>query len=106
MSKGFIDIVKGKFLIQDGAIRNWSFILFCAMLALVMIASSHNADRKVYKINALKTQMKALRSEYVDTKKNVMQLKMESNVAKIMTERGITLSKEPPYEIIVKSKPE
>lgn len=106
MSKGFIDIVKGKFLIQDGAIRNWSFILFCAALALVMIASSHSADRKVYEIAELKTQMKALRSEYVDTKKDVMQLKMESNVAKIMTERGIELSKEPPYEIIVKSKPE
>jgi len=106
MSKGFVDIVKGKFLIQDGAIRNWSFILFCAVLALIMIASSHSADRKVYKIAELKTQMKALRSEFVDTKKDVMQLKMESNVAKIMTERGIKLSKEPPYEIIVKSKPE
>ena len=106
MSKGFVDIVKGKFLIQDGAIRNWSFILFCAVLALVMIASSHSSDSKVYKIAELKTKMKALRSEFVDTKKDVMQLKMESNVAKIMTERGIKLSKEPPYEIIVKSKPE
>ena len=106
MSKGVIDIIKGKFLIQDGAFKNWSFILFCAILALVMIASSHSADRKVYQIAELKAQMKALRSEFVDTKKDVMQLKMESNVTKIMTKRGIKLSEEPPYEIIVKSESE
>ncbi len=106
MSKGVVDIVKGKFLIQDGAFKNWSFILFCAVLALVMIASSHSADRKVYQIAELKTEMKALRSEFVDTKKDVMQLKMESNVTKIMTKRGIKLSEEPPYEITVKSDPE
>ncbi|RRO15005.1 FtsL-like putative cell division protein [Flavobacteriaceae bacterium 14752] len=106
MSKGAIDIIKGKFLIQDGAFKNWSFILFCAVLALVMIASSHSADRKVYQIAELKTEMKALRSEFVDTKKDVMQLKMESNVTKIMIKRGIKLSEEPPYEITVKSDSE
>lgn len=106
MSKGFIDIVKGKFLIQDGAFKNWTFIVFCAVLALMMISSSHSADRKVYKIAELKKEMKALRSEFVDTKKEVMQLKMESNVARLMTQRGIELSDEPPYEILVKSKKE
>lgn len=104
MSKGVIDIIKGKFLIQDGAFKNWSFILFCAILALIMIASSHNADRKVYQIAELKTEMKALRSEFVDTKKDVMQLKMESNVTKIMTKRGIKLSEDPPFEINVKTE--
>jgi hypothetical protein len=106
MSKGVIDIIKGKFLIQDGALKNWGFILFCAFLALIMVFSSHSTDQKVYKIAELKAEAKALRSEFVDTKKDVMQLKMESSVAKIMTERGIKLSSEPPYEIIVKSKKE
>ena len=106
MSKGVIDIIKGKFLIHDGAFKNWTFILFCAVLALLMIFSSHTADQKVYKIAELKLEMKALRSEFVDTKKDVMRLKMESNVAKIMTERGIKLSDEPPYEILIKSTKE
>jgi cell division protein FtsL len=103
VSKGVIDIIKGKFLIQDGAFKNWVFIVFCALLALIMIFSSHSADQKVFEIAELKAKSKALRSEFVNTKKDVMQLKMESNVAKIMTERGIKLSSEPPYEIIVKS---
>jgi len=106
MSKGVIDIIKGKFLIQDGAFKNWAFIVFCALLALAMVFSSHSADKKVYRIAELKAKSKALRSEFVDTKKDVMQLKMESNVAKVMTERGIKLSNEPPYEIIVKSSKE
>lgn len=106
MSKGIVDIIKGKFLIQDGAFKNWSFIVFCALLALGMVFSSHSADQKVYKIAELKIKSKALRSEFVDTKKNVMRLKMESNVAKIMTKRGIKLSSEPPYELIIKSNKE
>jgi len=106
MSKGIVDVIKGKFLIQDNAFKNWTFILYCALLAILMISSSHSADSKVYKIAELKKDMKSLRSEFVDTKKDVMQLKMESNVTKIMTQRGIKISEEPPYEIVVKSSGE
>jgi tRNA threonylcarbamoyladenosine modification (KEOPS) complex Cgi121 subunit len=101
MSKGYVNIIKGKFLIQDGAIKNWTFIVFCAILALFMIYSSHSAEKKVLRIAELKSKAKELNSEFVETKKQVMLLKMESNVATKMLERGIKLSKEPPIEIIV-----
>jgi len=103
VSKGFIDIIKGEFLIQDGSIKNWSFIVFCAVLALIMIYSSHSADKKVLKIAEQKVQLKSLNSEFVETKKQVMMLKLESNVTNKMLERGIKISKEPPIEIIITS---
>jgi len=104
MSKRFIDIIKGEFLIQDGAIKNWSFIVYCAVLALIMIYSSHSADKKVLKIAEQKVQLKSLNSEFVETKKQVMMLKLESNVKNKMLQRGIKISKEPPVEIIITSK--
>jgi outer membrane murein-binding lipoprotein Lpp len=104
MSKAYKDIIKAKFLINDGAIKNWSFIVFCAILSLFMIYSSHSAEKKVLKIAELKSDAKKLNSEFVQTKKEVMQLKMESQVAMKMKAKGIKLSKEPPTEIIIKSK--
>lgn len=103
MSRKFVDIIKGEFLIQDGAIKNWSFIVYCAALALIMIYSSHSADKKVLKIAEQKVQLKSLNSEFVETKKQVMMLKLESNVTNKMLERGIKISKEPPVEIIITS---
>jgi len=77
--------------------------VFCAVLALVMIYSSHSADKKVLKIAEQKVQLKSLNSEFVETKKQVMMLKLESNVTNKMQERGIKISKEPPIEIIITS---
>jgi outer membrane murein-binding lipoprotein Lpp len=103
MSKGLANILKGKFLVSEGAFTNWAFIVFCAILAIIMIASSHSAERKVYKVAELNQQLRELRSEFVDTRKTVMQQKMESNVAKKMRLRSIGLSNKPPFKITVKS---
>ena len=54
MKKSFYNVVKGKFLVSDDAFRNWRFIIFLSFLALIMIASSHSADKKVHKIAELK----------------------------------------------------
>ncbi len=104
MSNGLVNILKGKFLVSEGAFTNWAFIVFCALLAIIMIASSHSAERKVYRVAELNQQLKELRSEFVDTRKTVMQQKMESNVARKMKQRSIGLSDKPPYKITVKSK--
>lgn len=38
MKQNIVDILKGKFLISDDAVKNWRFILFASLLAVVMIA--------------------------------------------------------------------
>ena len=66
MSNKMYDILKGTFLINDDAIKNWQFILFCTVLAIVMIASSHSAERKVHTIAKLNNEVRELRREFVD----------------------------------------
>ena len=53
MKKGFYNILKANFLINEDAFKNWRFIVFCTVLAIIMIASSHSAERKVHQIARL-----------------------------------------------------
>ena len=102
MKKSFYNIIKGKFLVSDDAFKNWRFIIFLSCLALMMIASSHQADKKVHNIARLNNEVKELKSEYVDVRMQLMQSKMESKIIKAMENRGLFPSEIQPQKIIIK----
>ena len=104
MRKGIYSILKGKFLVSDDSFKNWRIIIFISVLAIVMIASSHSADQKVYEIARLTNEVKELRSAFVDKRGKLMQLKKESFVEGVMKDKGIGISLNPPTKIIVKSQ--
>ncbi|MCG2418479.1 S-adenosyl-methyltransferase [Aequorivita sp. F47161] len=99
MKEGFYNIIKGKFLVSDDALKNWHFIIFLSVLALVMISSSHSADKKVHVISKLNAQVKELKSEYVDVRMMLMQSRMESKIIAAMERRGLQPSSNPPKRI-------
>ena len=103
MKDNFYNLLKGKFLISDEAFKNWRFIIFLSVLALIMIASSHSADKKVHYITKLNNDVKELKSEYVDIRMKLMQAKMESKIIKTMENRGLYPSVLPPQKIMIKS---
>ncbi len=103
MKQGFYNILRGKFLISDDSFKNWRVILFISLLALVMIGSSHSADKKVHQIAYLTNQVKELRSALFDGRTELMQLKMESSIVEKMKIKGIMPSEIPPKKILVKS---
>ncbi len=102
MKKGIYNILKANFLINDDAVKNWRFIVFCTLLAIIMIACSHSAERKVHQIAKLNGQVLELRSEFLDNRSALMRLKMESNLTNKMAARGIKPSETPPHKIKVK----
>ncbi|AUC75232.1 MULTISPECIES: FtsL-like putative cell division protein [Flavobacteriaceae] len=104
MKKSIYSILRGTFLVSEDSFKNWRLILFISALAIVMIASSHSLDKKVYEIAKLNNQVKELRSELYDGRTRLMQLKMESSVVKKMKEKGLAPSVIPPKKIIVKSQ--
>ena len=99
----FYNILKGKFLVDEDAQKNWGFILFLTVLALFMISSSHRIDKKVQQIAALNKQKRELRAQFVVTKCDLMKLKMESCISREMKEIGLYASQTPPYKIKVLS---
>lgn len=102
MNNGLYDILKGKFLVSNDAFKNWRFILFCTLLAIIMIASSHSAERKVHQIARLNDEVRELRSEFVDGRSNLMRLKMESTITRKMAEKGISPSATPPTKLVIR----
>jgi predicted transcriptional regulator YheO len=96
------NVLKGKFLVDEDALKNWVFILFLTFLALLMISSSHSVDKKVQAIAKLNRQKKELRAQFVATRSDLMKLKMESTVVKKLEKKGLFVSDEPPVKIIIK----
>ena len=56
-----LSILNIEFLVKDDAFKNWRMILFLSFLALIMIASGHSADRKIFKIASLNADISALK---------------------------------------------
>ena len=52
MKNGVYSILKARFLINEeaNAAKNWRFIVFLILLAIIMIANNNNVDQKVFKI--------------------------------------------------------
>lgn len=101
MEKQFYSLLKGTFLTDSDASKNWGFILFLSLLAIIMISSAHRADRKVMKISELNREVKSLRSEYVALKGKLMKLQLESTIRPKMEKRGIKPPENPPKKIRV-----
>ncbi|MEM9680826.1 MAG: FtsL-like putative cell division protein [Bacteroidota bacterium] len=104
MKKDVYSILRGKFLVSDDSFKNWRVIIFISGLAIVMIASSHSADKKVHEIARLNNEVKELRSAFVDGRSKLMRLKMESTIIKKVESKGLVISETPPKKIKVKSQ--
>jgi hypothetical protein len=108
MKNGVYSILKARFLINEeaNAAKNWRFIVFLILLAIIMIANNNNVDQKVFKIIELTGQVKELRSEFVDRRSELMKLKMESTVTEKMAVKGILPASVPPVKVVIKEKVE
>lgn len=103
MKKGIYNFLRGAFLTDSKSGDSWRFIVYCTVLAIIMIASSHRADQKVFEIAKLKNKVQETKSEFVNTRKVLMQIKMESRIIYKMKRKGLEINDKSPTKIIVKS---
>ena len=101
MRKKIIDIIAGKFILEKTNIKNVRFILFVFCLALIMIYSSHSVDRKIYDINKLNNELSSVESNYLKTRKELMNSKMESSIRLKLIDKQIKPSLDPPIKILI-----
>lgn len=97
--KNIYGILRGSFLTDDDAYKNWRIILFIVSLLLIMIWSSHSVDEKVVQISELNKKKRELRAEYIDTKTALAKMKLESSVRKKVKNKGLAPAKTPPQKI-------
>ena len=104
VKKSIYDVLKGRFLTDESAFKNWRMIIFIVVLLLIMISNAHNADKKVLKISELNKLKRELRAEYIDTQTTLMRMKMESNIREKAKKMGLQPTQTPPKRIKVISK--
>jgi hypothetical protein len=98
------NILKGKFLISDDSLQNWGFISYIVFLMLLMVASSHNSDKKVMEIAQLNREVKELRAQFLDMRSISMKMKLESAIKIKVADYGLKPSENPPQVIKVVPK--
>ncbi|TVZ56857.1 hypothetical protein OD91_2158 [Lutibacter sp. Hel_I_33_5] len=101
VKKSVYGILKGNFLTDESAFKNWRILIFIVALLLIMISSAHKADKKVIQISNLNKEKRELRAEYIDTGNILMQMKMESNIKSKVAAIGLKAAKTPPKKIKV-----
>ncbi|MGJ8745364.1 FtsL-like putative cell division protein [Polaribacter sp.] len=104
VKKGVYDFLRGSFLTDDSALKNWRIILFVVALLLIVIASAHSADKKVIKISVLNKKKRELKAVYIDTETILTRMEMESNIREKAKIRGLKPSESPPKKIKVTIK--
>lgn len=97
-----MDILKGKFLVDDGSMQNWRFVLYLVFLAFVSISSSHWVDKKVVRINKLSEEVSNLKAQYTDAHRLLMKMQLEPEIMKHSESLGIKLTDEQPYVLVKK----
>jgi hypothetical protein len=102
--KKLLSILRMDFLVNDYAFKNWRMILFLSLLSLIMIASGHAADRKIFYIAQLNDDLKMLKSKFIEQRTNLMNLKMETKIMKELGPLGIGPAKTPPIKIVVRQE--
>ena len=101
MRKKLYEIINGKFIIEKTNKENIRFVMFLFFLAVIMIFSSHSVDRKIYKLSDLSKKLVSVENEFIDQRKKVVKIKMESNIKIQLSERGIGPSLNPPTKIVI-----
>lgn len=96
----FKDILKGKFLVDDGSARNWQFGIYLMFLAFVSISSSHWVEKKVVVINKLNEEVSNLKSQYTDAHRELMKMQLEPEIRKKSELIGIKLIEVQPFVLV------
>lgn len=102
----FVDLLNGNILTREKVIGHLPYLLFLALLALVYISNGFLAEENIRTLNKIGNETKELRSEYITIKSELMYRSKQSEVVKIITEKGLGLKESfvPPKKLIKESK--
>ncbi len=82
-------------------VQNMPFILFLSAMALLYIANSHLAEKKIRRINKLGREIKELKWEYINVKSELMFRSKMSEVSKSVEPLGLKQLNAPPQKIVI-----
>lgn len=103
VGKAVKEVLSGEVFNSDKLIKHMPYGAFVVVLGLVYIAIGYAAEDMVREINRHKSELKEMRSEYITIKSDLMYATKQSELVKILQQKGFELeeSLEPPKKIEV-----
>lgn len=97
------DLLDGSIITNDFIVKQLPYIVFLVFLAFAYIANRYNAEKVVRANIKLSKEINDLRSEAITTSSELMFISKQSEVAKLVKERGLGLEESvvPPTKIII-----
>lgn len=96
-----VSLLNIDFLIKGNSFKNWRVILLLSVVALFIISTGHQTDKKIFQIARLNNELREMKSEFVEKREYLIELRMESRIIEALRNRGIGPSKNPPIQLII-----
>ena len=98
------DVITGSMLKKQFVVRQLPFILFLTFLAILYIGNRYHAEKLVRETLQLQNEIKDLRAEALTVSANLMYISKQSEVIRLINERGLGLeeSRIAPVKIYIK----
>ncbi len=100
-AKKVMRFLDGSFMAKENVADMLPFLLFISLIGIFYISIRYYSEKNVFKMNAISNELKELRSEYINTKSELMFKSKQSEVAKAIAETGLKESVVPPKKIVV-----
>ena len=101
VGKSIYGILGGTFLAGKKTRKLFPFIFYIAFLAVLYIANTYIAERKIRKMDEIRGELKELRFEYINTKSDLMSQTKQSSITKKLSNEGLKESITPPDKLVV-----
>jgi len=100
------ELLSGTMVSEKLILKNLGYILFVTFLAAVYIGNRFHAEKITRESTKLLREVKDLRAESLSTSTDLMYVSKQSEVFRMVREKGLNLEelKTPPYKLLVDKK--
>jgi cell division protein FtsL len=100
------ELLSGTMVTEKIILRNLWYVLLLTLLAAIYIGNRFHAEKITREMTKLQREVKELRAESLSTSTDLMYLSRQSEVYKLVKEKGLNLEelKVPPYKLLVSKK--
>lgn len=95
------DLLGGNVLSREGVIKQVPYLLFLFVLLIFYIGNQYQGAKVMKKVMMVEARLKVLRTESISTTFERMEMSKQSEVIKLVEERGLGLKEaiQPPFKI-------